>query len=322
MTLRKTPLRDSGVEITELAFGATGLGDMPDTYGYSVGESCALATIRAVFEGPANVIDTSRNYGFGRSEERIGKVIREMGGLPDGFVISTKLDRHMETLRFDADRARRSLEESLVALSVDSVQLLHLHDPEHARNLGEITGPGGAISELFRMKEEGLTQAVGLAMGRVDMMLPILKDWPFDALISHNRYTLLNRNADALFDYARSNGIAVINAAPFASGVLAKGTAGSRLIAYQQASDEQLEAVRLVEAICAEHGVPLAAAALQFSMRDPRIASTLLGVTRPERICEAIRLAETPVPDSAWKALTSLPYSTEDPERNREYLPG
>ena len=320
--MRKTPLRNTGVEITELAFGTSGLGGMPETYGYSVDESCARAAIHSIFEGPANVIDSSRNYGFGRAEERIGAVIRERGELPEGFVLSTKLDRDMETHRFDADRARRSLDESLAALSVDCVQLLHLHDPEHARNLEEITGPGGAISELFRMKDEGLAQAVGLAMGRVDIMLPILKDWPFDALISHNRYTLLNRNADSLFNYARNNGIAIINAAPFASGVLAKGTTRSRLVTYQEASDEQLESVRMIEAICAKHNVPLAAAALQFSMRDPRIASTLLGITRPERVSETVRLAETPVPDAVWKELMSLPYSTDDPEQDREYRPG
>jgi len=322
MELRKTSLRDTGVEITGLSFGTSGLGDMPDTYGYSVDETRARATIHEILDGPANVIDSSRNYGYGRAEERIGSVIRERGGLPDGFVISTKLDRDIDTLRFDADRARKSLEESLGALSVDRVQLLHLHDPEHARDLGEITRPGGAISELFRMKEEGLTKAVGLAMGRIDIMLPILRDWPFDALISHNRYTLLNRSADAVFDFARKNGIAIINAAPFASGVLAKGTTESRLLNYRQASYEELAPVRALEAVCAEHGVPLAAAALQFSMRDPRIASTLLGVTRPERVGEALSLAETPVPDAAWKALTSLKHETDDPERNRQYRPG
>jgi D-threo-aldose 1-dehydrogenase len=91
---------------------------MPDTYGYSVDEPTARATIRAILDGPVNFMDTSRNYGFGRSEQRIGAVIRERGGLPHGFVLSTKLDRDMETGRFDAGRARRSLEESLQALGL------------------------------------------------------------------------------------------------------------------------------------------------------------------------------------------------------------
>ena len=87
-----------------------------DTYGYSVEPERARETVRAVFDSPVNFLDTSRNYGFGRSEERIGEVIRERGGLPEGFVISSKLDRDMETNRFDGARARRSLEESLKTL--------------------------------------------------------------------------------------------------------------------------------------------------------------------------------------------------------------
>ena len=320
--MKKTALRDTGVEITELAFGTSGLGDMPETYGYSVDIQRAHATIRAIFDGPANVIDSSRNYGFGRSEERIGNVIRERGGLPEGFVISTKLDRDMDTSQFDPSRARQSLDESLTVLGVDKVGLLHLHDPEHARDLGEITGSGGAIAELFKMKEEGLAQSVGLAMGRLDMMLPILKEFPFDAIINHNRFTLLNRSANKVFDYAQGAGMAIINAAPFASGVLAKGSAKSRLIAYTEASDDELEPVRSIESICAEHNIPLAAAALQFSMRDPRIASTLLGVTKPERVAETIRLAEVSIPQSVWESLLALPYSAEDPEANRDYRLG
>ncbi len=83
---------------------------MPDTYGYGVDEARARATLHAIFEGPVNFLDTSRNYGLGRSEERIGAAIRERGGLPKGFVISTKLDRDFETnaLRRRAARAVRS----------------------------------------------------------------------------------------------------------------------------------------------------------------------------------------------------------------------
>ena len=77
----------TGVEITAIGFGTSGLGDMPDTYGYAVDEERARATVRAIFDGPANLIDTSRIYGAGRSEQRIGDVIRERGGLPAGFVV-------------------------------------------------------------------------------------------------------------------------------------------------------------------------------------------------------------------------------------------
>ena len=315
--MNRRPLGRTGLEVTPICFGTSGLGDMPETYGYGVDEERARATIRAILDGPVNWLDTSNNYGQGRSEERIGAVIRERGGLPEGFVVSTKLDRDSETGQFDGARARRSLEESLGRLGLDRVQVLHLHDPEHARDLGEITGKGGALEELFQMKEEGLAQAVGLAMGRLDMMVPLLRDWPFDVLISHNRYTLLNRSADAMFDEAHRKGIAILNAAPYASGVLAKGSAVMPRIAYQEASEEQLEPVRRIEAACARHGVPMGAAALQFSMRDPRITSTIVGVTKPERVAETLDWARTEVPEALWRELDGLPTSTDDPEANR-----
>lgn len=316
------PLGQTGLSVTALCFGTSGLGDMPDTYGYSVDEERAYATVRAIFDGPVNFLDTSRNYGIGRSEERIGVVIRERGGLPDGFVLSTKLDRDMDTLRFDADRVRRSIDESLTALGLDHIPLLHLHDPEHARDLGEITGEGGALDELFKLKEEGLAQAVGLAMGRIDMMEPILRAYPFDALISHNRYTLLNRSADAMFDYAFGQGMAILNAAPYAGGVLAKGSAEMPRITYQEATEDDLAPVQRIEAICATHGLAPGAAALRFSMKDERITSTIVGVSKPERITQTLDWAATPVPATAQSALDQIPYDTADPEANRVYRPG
>ena len=98
----KVRLGRTDLMVTSVCFGTSGLGDMPDTYGYGVDEARARATLHAIFDGPANFIDTSRNYGLGRSEERIGAAIRERGGLPQGFVISTKLDRDFETSMFDA----------------------------------------------------------------------------------------------------------------------------------------------------------------------------------------------------------------------------
>ncbi|MBP0482519.1 aldo/keto reductase [Sagittula salina] len=315
-------LGNTDLGVTELCFGASALGDMPDTYGYSVDEERARATVRAIFDSEVNFLDTSRNYGFGRSEERIGQVIAERGGLPEGFVLSTKLDRDMETGRFDAARVRQSVEESLKALNLDSIPLLNLHDPEHARDLSEITGEGGALDELFKLKEEGIAQAVGLAMGRLDIMEPIVRDRPFDAIVSHNRYTLLNRSADALFDYCYDSDIAVLNAAPFAGGVLAKGAASMKQITYQEATDEALAPVRAIEAICARYGIAPGAAALAFSLRDPRITSTVVGVSKPERVQQTLDWAATTIPAEMWDALGALPFDTADPEANRDYRPG
>ncbi|NND21004.1 MAG: aldo/keto reductase [Boseongicola sp.] len=321
--MEKRKIKETGVEVTPIMFGTSGLGDMPETYRYSVDEDRALATVRAIFDGPVNCLDTSNVYGFGNSEKRIGKVIRERGGLPEGFVISTKLDRDVDTGRFDAAQARRSLEQSLERLGVDRVQILHLHDPEHCADLGEITGKGGSLDELVKMKEEGLADAIGLAMGRVDMMTDILKGgWPFDAIVNHNRYTLLNRAANEMFHWAHERGIAILNAAPYASGVLAKGADTMPVISYVPADEEALEPVRAIEEVCARGGIETGAVALQFSMNDRRITSTIVGVTKPERIEQTIGWAEAEIPDEVWAALGGLDYSTEDPEADRDYAPG
>ena len=312
----------TGLEVTEICFGTSALGDMPETYGYGVDERRARETILAIFDSSdVNFLDTSRVYGFGRSEERIGAAVRERGGLPAGFVLATKLDRDMQTGRFDAAQARKSLEESLTALGLDKIQILHFHDPEHARDLDEITRTGGALDEMFKMKEEGLADAVGLAMGRIDIMFPLLRNYPFDVLINHNRFTLLNQTAGEMYEFARGSGMAIFNAAPYAGGVFAKGSAEMPLITYQKADEAGLEPVRRIEAICARHNVSPAAAALQFSMRDPRITSTIVGVSKPERVNQTIRFANEAVPEELWNELAALPSSIEDPEASRDMQP-
>ena len=320
--IERVPLGSSGLSMTRLSFGLAPLGSMPDTYGYEVPAEQARQTVQAIFDSPVNILDTSRNYGFGRSEAWVGDVIRERGGIPPGFVISSKLDRDMETGRFDGARARRSLEESLTALNVGHIQLLHIHDPEHASGLSDVSGPKGALPELFRMKEEGLATAVGLAAGRVDIMLPLLRDWDFDALITHNRFTLANRNADAMIDYAQERGIAVLNAAPYSGGILAKGSTSHARYVYQQASPSMIAPIIQIEQVCARHGIPPGAAALQFSLRDRRIASTVCGITRPERIRQTIDWMKYPIPERAWDELMALPFATDDPEASRTYKPG
>lgn len=318
----KTTLGKSDLAVPPLCFGTSGLGDMPATYGYSTPEDRARDTILHILQSDFPFLDSSRNYGDGRSEERIGKVVAELGGLPENAILSTKLDRDMQTGRFDASRARESLEQSLKALNVDRVDLLHLHDPEHAASIEQIAADDGAIAELMKMKEEGLCRAIGLAAGKVDVMMPLLRNWDFDALISHNRFTLVNRNAEEMFELARSRGIGILNAAPYAGGVLAKGSAEHPRYVYQEASDSMLDPVRHIESLCSQHQVPVGAVALQFSLRDPRIASTICGVTRPERVEQTLAWATAEIPDQLWQELQTLTPSLDDPEATRVYVAG
>lgn len=312
---------DTGLELPALCFGSSALGNMPEVYGFNVGAEQAKETLRAIFAGPHKFIDTSRNYGAGRSESLIGEVLAEIGGLPKGFLLSTKLDRDPDTNEFDAVIARRSLEQSLEALGLSRVSILHLHDPEHTIYPEKMNQPGGALTELHKMKEEGLTDAIGLAAGNTEVMMPILRDWDLDVMITHNRYTLVNRHAGPMIDLAQARNVAVINAAPFGSGVLAKGTAAYPHYAYQDASDDVLSGIRNIEAICARYNVPLGAVALQFSMRDPKITTTLLGVSKVERIDQIKDWADMTIADELWREVMELPFDTSDPEAARVVPP-
>ena len=320
--MKKNKIKNTDLEVTELSFGTSSLGSMPDTYGYEVPEERAQETLKRFFKGPVNLLDTSRNYGMGESELRIGRAIKNNSGWPNNFILSTKLDRDMNTLGFDKDRARKSLEESLNALNLDKVDILFLHDPEHTKDVSEITKKGGSMDELFKIKEEGLCRAVGLAMGKVDMMFPMLKEWDFDVIINHNRFTLLNRQANEMYDYAYKKNISIINAAPYAGGVLAKGPSNFKKITYQDVTEEKLAPAREIEKVCKKHNVEMGAAALQFSMKDERVTSTLCGVTSVQSIEKNLSWAETSIPEKFWDEILKLPYSTKDPESERKYTPG
>jgi D-threo-aldose 1-dehydrogenase len=121
--------------------------------------------------------------------------------------------------------------------------------------------------------------------------------------ITHNRYTLLERSAEPLLDACAESGVAALNAAPYGSGILAKGPDDYTRYAYQEAPKEMVERARRMQEACREHGVPLAAAALQFSLKDPRVASTIVGISRPERVEQTIEFATRPIPNELWLAL-------------------
>ena len=319
--MEKVCLGQTDLSVTPVCIGTSAFGNMPDTYGYEVGVERAYETIRAIFDGPINFLDTSRNYGMGRSEQRIGDVIRERGGRPDDLVISTKVDRNMDTGSFDAGQVRRSLNETLAALEVDKVEILHLHDPEYAGDLNEVTRSGGALDELFAIRDEGIADYVGLAAGDVKVMAPLVERWDFDFMISHNRYSIINSNAGPLFRLAVARGTVVLNAAPYMGGVLAKGADAYPRLTYMPASDEKLIPVRQIESICAEYSVPIGAAALQFSLRDPLVSVTICGCSKAERIAETIDWANHPIPEAFWGAVATVSSTDADPEADRVYLP-
>ena len=303
-TLETRQLGRTGLKVTPLCVGGALLGSMPETFGYEVPLERALATLRRAFAGPINFLDTSNNYGGGESERRIGIVLRELGGVPDGFVLATKVDPD-EAGDYSGERVRRSFEESLERLGISRVPLVYL------RALGKMSfedgvAPDGPLPALIGLQSEGIIDHLGVSGGSIGLLRRYLDTGAFDVAITHNRYTLVDQSAEPLLDEAAELGIAVVNGAPFGGGVLAKGPGVDRNYAYKPAADEVLGRIEQMEDACRGRGIPLAAAALQFSLREPRIASTIVGGSRPERIDETLRLAQWPIPDELWDELRSL----------------
>ncbi len=309
-------LGETGLRVTSICIGCAPLGDMPDTFAYSVPEEQALDLLREAFKSPINFFDTAASYGDGESERRIGIVVRELGGVPDGYIVGTKADRNLQTGEFSGEQIKRSVERSLQLLGLDRLPIVFLHDPEHT-TFETVMAPGGPVDVMLRLREQGVIGHIGVAGGPIDLMMRYVATGAFEAVITHNRYTLLNRSANPLLEMASSRGLGVLNAAPYGSGILAKGPDAYARYAYQDAPQEMIEQTRKLDAICKRYNVPLAAAALQFSLRDPRIASTVVGMSRQERLHQTIELANHAIPDELWPELDDVGYSTEDPEAQR-----
>ena len=292
-------LGSTGLSVSPLCIGCAPLGDMPETFEYGVDEERAFRTLEAVFRSPINFLDTAASYGDGESERRIGKVLERMGGLPEGAVLATKADRDLRTGEFSGDQMRRSVERSLDLLGLDRLQLVYLHDPEH-ETYEHMMASEGPVEVLLGLREESLIEHVGVAGGPIDLMIRYVQTGVFEAAITHNRYTLVDTSAEPLLDAATELGVAVLNAAPYGSGILARGPDAYARYAYTEAPAELVARVREIEATCRAYGVPLAAAALQFSLRDPRIISTIVGISRPERVEQTLGLAAHPIPDELW----------------------
>jgi D-threo-aldose 1-dehydrogenase len=312
--LQPRELGTTGLRVGALCVGCAPLGDMPEAFTYSVNEERACETIRTILDSPITFLDTAASYGNGESERRIGLVLRERGGLPDGVVLATKADRDLQTGDFSGDQIRRSVERSLRLLGLDRLHLVYLHDPEFS-SFEAIMARGGPVEVLHRFRAEGVIGHVGVAGGPIELMTRYVATENFEVAISHNRFTLLNTAASPFWDVCGRHGVAAVNAAPYGGGMLAQGPDVYARYAYEDADPEVLRRARTIQSICTDYGVSLAAAALQFSLRDPRVTSTIVGIGAPHLVAETVDLALTPIPAELWEDLAAVPPSTQDPSR-------
>lgn len=301
---KRRSLGHTGIEVTPISAGSGTFLGFLDGEDIPLPESIQL--VHALFASEqVRFLDTSNNYGLGESERRIGLAIREYGGLPDDFILQTKADRDMVTGEFSGSRMRRSLEESMERLGLDFLPLVYLHDPENTT--WELSmADDGPVTALLQAREEGLIGHLGISGGPVDLLARYVRTGFFEALITHNRFTLVDRSADALLTLAANRGLGVINASPYGGGLLTRWPVSPGWYAYDQAPPALLAAANRIGALCQEADVSLAAAALHWSLRDPRITSTTIGMRTVGDLEATERILDMPIPDELWAAIGAV----------------
>lgn len=296
------PAGDTGLTVSAIGLGGAPLSSMPEVLGYEVPADRAVDLVEAVLASPIAVIDTSNGYGEGESERRIGSALARSRGA-DGTLIVTKVDA--DGRDYSGARVRRSVEESMERLGMDHLPLVHLHDPEFFE-FDELTAPGGAVDTLVELKREGVIGSIGVAGGHAPTIGRYVELGVFDALLVHNRLTLVDRSAEPVVTDARRRGMAVFNAGVFGGGILAAPRSGNTNYAYRPASSPVLAAIDALAALADEYGIALGVAAIQASLREPLVDCTLIGMSRPERIRWTLDAASAVIPESFWARADAL----------------
>lgn len=293
------PLGTTNLPVTAVAVGGSPLGSMPEIFGQEVSYDDGVALAAYVLDSPVRVLDTANGYSDGESERRIGAAVANRGGLPADFLVATKVDARGRD--YSAARVRASVAESQQRLGLDHLPLVYLHDPEQ-HDFDSLAGPGGAVEALMALRDEGVVGHVGLAGGAVQEMSRYLALGGFEVLLVHNRWTLVDRSATDLIAQAEELGVAVVNAAVYGGGLLAKPGSTTKY-GYREASPVTLAAVEAMARLCVEHGTDLATAALQASVRDPRVTMTVVGLSRPSRLDSLVAALEVDLPDDLFDQL-------------------
>jgi D-threo-aldose 1-dehydrogenase len=313
------------LEVTRLGLGGAPLGGLFS----AVDDDEAVATIRRAWEIGVRYFDTAPLYGYGKSERRMGRVLADR---PRGeFVLSTKvgrliraeadlppdadIDRQLNEGRenafyvgtgpvrpvfdFSADGVARSIEESLQRLGLDRIDIAFIHDPDdHWED-----AIGGAYPALARLRESGVVGAIGAGMNQSEMLARFAREGDFDVFMLAGRYTLLDQDAlTELLPLCEERGIAIAIGGVMNSGILADPKPGSRFN-YVPATSALVGRAQRLASVCARHGVPLKAAAVQFPLAHPAVASVVAGVRRVDHLDEYPGLFRAPIPADLWEEL-------------------
>lgn len=317
------------VEVTTLGFGGNVLGNL---YA-AVDEAAARDTVLAAFQTGVNYFDTAPLYGYGLSERRLGDALRSLPR--EEFVLSTKVGRLLRphgrvppprlpasqggifcdelpfqpVFDFSFDATMRSFEDSLQRLGMNRIDLLMIHDAD-AWSQGERyaqalkTVETGALKALAQLKRDAVIGAFGAGVNQAEACERLMDIGPFDCFLLAGRYTLLEQDAlDGFLPRCEREGVSVILGAPFNSGVLVTGAVRDARYNYLPAPDEIKARVARIEQVARAHGVPLAAAALQFVLGHPVVATVIPGSKSRTEAEQNARWMRLPIPVEFWSDL-------------------
>jgi D-threo-aldose 1-dehydrogenase len=312
----------AGLDLTVAGFGGSQIGNLFSP----VSDAVAGEVLDSAWRGGVRYFDTAPGYGNGLSETRLGEAMR--GWPRDEFVVSTKVGYTLSpgqpepdemwvdpapnrvTVDYSYDGTLRQLESSLARLDTDRVEIALIHDlelVEFAAGDGTLLDVAmrGAYRALVELRDQGVVSAIGIGVNEVDVCLAAAEQGDFDCFLLAGRYTLLEQGAlDGLFPLCERRGIGVLLGGVFNSGILARGNRGDARYRYEPPADEVTSRVGAIERLCEQFDVPLGAAAVQFSLAHPAVASAVLGARGPEQQLRNLEFVRCEIPAELWTSLT------------------
>lgn len=332
MTVSQTELLNNRtsrpVPLTRMGFGGAPLGNLYR----KVSDDNAQAALHAAYDAGIRFFDTAPQYGLGRSEQRFGQAIARFGR--DNIQLSTKIGRLLldcephevtpeafvdvpqKRIVFDYtyDGVMRSYEASRNRIGVQSADILLVHDvcvfsqgsqsasDAKVRELFD----GGGYRALTELREAGEIAAIGAGVNEWQVCERLLGLGDFDAFLLAGRYTLLEQQAlDSFLPLCQQRDVGIILGGPYNSGILATGAIPGAKYNYADATEDIMEQVRKIEAVCAAHDTPLIAAALQFVLGHPCVKTVVPGAVNAAEVQSNVTLMERDIPVTLWSDLKS-----------------
>jgi len=312
--LRKRALGRTGIHVSPIGIGTGSLGADPAVTDPDAVDELAVATLRTALRAGLNYIDTAPGYRGGDSDRRVGMALR--GGWRDRVVLATKVGSHpAHPGDMTGAAATWVIEQSLEVIGTGFIDVALVHDPAA---MDPVLEAGGAVAALERLKEEGKVRAIGLGVQNHEYLRIAIESGRFDLIQTPYDYNLLRTTAGKLIGLAADRGLGVINASPFLAGLLS-GVDPDDIVAIRSATgmwrlrDRDVARARRIWEWAGGRDTDLRALAMQFCLREQRIATTLIGPRRPSDVAEDLAAATHPIPDEQWdalaKALPTFPMS-------------